>query len=294
MNPHVILGAVCITERFPSPSPERNNVSVVPEQTPLPFVVLMSTGQFCYLGVRKGLQPSATTVLYGTWAQGLTGWEMMALLCAGESEVGYCIDSNCSLERSALEQLPGEWGVTIPGGAPECGDAALRDRARWAGQGLGLGTGEVFSNLNDFMILGVIPQPIGAGSENSHHLLPTAPNYPVSSHLLSVWDPWSSRACDKGGRKCVPCSSSLGWVFLSWRLVFPSVCLPSHLLKVIPEGYCCTALRQDLNRLKQRAACCALPRPGELPGNTACPPPLPLGTCQVSRCVFLVLPFGCE
>lgn len=107
MNLHVILGAVCITERFPSPSPERNNVVVVPEQTPFPFVVLMSMGQFCSLGVRKGLQPGANTVLHGTWARDLTGWEMMALLCAGESEVGYCIDSNCSLERSALEQLPG-------------------------------------------------------------------------------------------------------------------------------------------------------------------------------------------
>lgn len=71
MNPHVILGAVCITERFPSPSPERNNVSVVPEQTPLPFVVLMSTGQFCSLGVRKGLQPSATIVLHGTGPDGV-------------------------------------------------------------------------------------------------------------------------------------------------------------------------------------------------------------------------------
>lgn len=71
MNPHVILGAVCITEHFPSPSPERNNVAVVPEQTPLPFVVLMSTGQFCSLGVRKGLQPSATIVLHGTGPDGV-------------------------------------------------------------------------------------------------------------------------------------------------------------------------------------------------------------------------------
>ena len=50
---------------------------------------------------------------------------------------------------AALAQLPRSGGVTVPGGAPELWDVALRDVG--SGHG-GVGILEVFSNLNDSVI----------------------------------------------------------------------------------------------------------------------------------------------
>ena len=53
------------------------------------------------------------------------------------------------------QSAQGGGGVTIPGGV-RCGDGALRDVVSGHGGGglvLGLETLEVFSSLNDFMIL---------------------------------------------------------------------------------------------------------------------------------------------
>ena len=70
----------------------------------------------------------------------------------GEGQVGPDIISPKS--GDAVAQLPREDGVTIPGGVQNHGDVALRDVGQWARWGgLGLGILEVFSNLNDPVIL---------------------------------------------------------------------------------------------------------------------------------------------
>ena len=54
------------------------------------------------------------------------------------------------------EAAQGGGEVTIPGGVPEpwrCGTEGCGQWARWGGLMLDLGILEVFSNLNDFMIL---------------------------------------------------------------------------------------------------------------------------------------------